>query len=246
MVSVRQFATPEEVVEQAARLVIAAVRARPNLVLGLATGETMRPLHAALVRDVRENGTSWRGVTAFNLDDYVGVPAAHPASFRRFMQETLFDHIDISPDRCHMPDGMAADLEREAAAYEARIEAAGGIDLQLLGLGRNGHIAFNEPGSDFASRTRPVTLASTTREAAGGSFAGGEQVPMRGLTMGIASILDARRILLIACGRGKARAVADALAAPARPERPASALQGHPDTTFLIDREAAAELSAPG
>ena len=228
--------------EQAAALIAEAVRARPGLVLGLATGETMRPVYAALVRDHRRNGTCWQGVTVFNLDDYVGLPAAHPASFRRFMRETLFDHIDIAPGRCCMPDGLADDLAGEARDYEARIAAAGGIDLQLLGIGSNGHIAFNEPGAYFAGRTGAVALAPTTRAAARASFDGEDEVPLRGLTMGIGTILEARRILLVATSAGKARAVADAFGGSADPARPASALQAHPDVTLLLDPTAAAAL----
>lgn len=243
MVSIKHYATSAEVAGQVSQLVIGAVRARPNLVLGLATGETMRPVYAALVRDFRERGTSWQGVTAFNLDDYVGVPAEHPASFRRFMRQTLFDHIDISPSRCHMPDGMAADLDREAQRYEASIAAAGGIDLQLLGLGRNGHIAFNEPGSDFSSRARVVDLAPTTRQAAKSSFGSMAEVPVRGITLGIGNILEVRSIVLMACGRSKAQAVADATHPPADRKTPASALQAHADVTFLVDKAAAALLA---
>lgn len=232
----------EHAAEQAAALIAKAVSARPGLVLGLATGETMRPVYAALVRDHHSNGTCWQRVTVFNLDDYVGLPAAHPASFRRFMRETLFDHIDIFPGRCRMPDGLADDLAREARDYEAKIAAAGGIDLQLLGIGGNGHIAFNEPGSDFAGRTGVVALAPTTLAAARASFERADEVPLRGLTMGIGTILEARRILLVATGAGKARAVAGAFGGTADPACPASALQAHPDVTLLLDPAAAAAL----
>lgn len=239
------FEAPEDAAERAARLIAEAVRAKPTIVLGLATGETMRPVYAALVADHRRNATSWRGVTVFNLDDYVGLPADHPASFSRFMRETLFDHIDIASERCWMPDGMAPDLAQEARAYEARIAAAGGIDLQLLGIGSNGHIAFNEPGSDFAGRTRVVALAQETRAAAALAFAEDDDVPRYGLTLGIGTILQARRIVLVATGAGKARAVAKAFGAPADVACPASALQAHADVTVLLDAAAAAGL-APG
>lgn len=232
----------EHAAEQAAALIAEAVAARLGLVLGLATGETMRPVYAALARDHRSNGTCWQGVTVFNLDDYVGVPAAHPASFHRFMRETLFDHIDIAPGRCYMPNGLADDLAWGARDYEARIAAAGGIDLQLLGIGSNGHIAFNEPGSDFAGRTGAVALAPTTRAAARAAFDREDEVPLRGLTMGIGTILEARRILLVATGAGKARAIADAFGGSADPACPASALQAHPDATVLLDSAAAAAL----
>jgi glucosamine-6-phosphate deaminase len=219
------------------------LRARPSAVLGLATGETMRPVHGDLVRRHREEGLSFAGAASFNLDDYVGLPERHPASFRRFMDETLFDHVDIDPARTHLPDGNAADLGREAMDYEAAIAAAGGIDLQLLGIGANGHIAFNEPGSDFASRTRVVGLAASTRAAGQPSFAGSGDVPVLGITMGIASILEARRIVLVATGRGKADAVARAVKGPLDPACPASILRTHPDAVMVCDRAAAAGLS---
>lgn len=215
-----------------------AVRQKPNLVLGLATGETMRPVYAALVRDHKENGTCWNQVTVFNLDDYVGLPVDHPASFRRFMRETLFDAIDIVPCRCLIPDGLAPDLDQETKAYEMRIAAAGGIDLQLLGLGRNGHIAFNEPGSSFSSRTRVVDLACSTRTAARSAFASGDDVPSQGLTMGIGTILQARRILLVATGPAKASVLSEGLSMTPTTEVPVSALQEHGDVTVVADDEA--------
>ncbi|WP_439498637.1 glucosamine-6-phosphate deaminase [Bosea sp. (in: a-proteobacteria)] len=219
------------------------LRARPGAVLGLATGETMRPVYGELVRRHREEGLSFARAASFNLDDYVGLPEGHPASFRRFMDETLFDHVDIDPVRTHLPDGNALDLGREAMDYEAAIAAAGGIDLQLLGIGANGHIAFNEPGSDFASRTRVVGLAASTRAAGQASFDGSGDVPVLGLTMGIATILDARRIVLVATGRGKADAVARAVKGPLDPACPASILRTHPDAVMVCDRAAAAGLS---
>lgn len=228
-----------------AREIAGAVRADPCLVLGLATGETMRPVYAALAEDRLHHGTSWRSVTVFNLDDYIGLPSTHPASFRRFMQQTLFDHLDIDPARCFIPDGSAEDLDREAEAYEDAIVAAGGLDLQLLGIGRNGHIAFNEPGAAFDSRTRVVELAPATRDAARASFDAPDRVPSRGLTMGIGTILAARRLLLLATGPDKADAVADALRPPPSTDRPASALQLHPDARIVADQAAATGVPLP-
>jgi len=239
MVAVFTHATANQAAEAAASFVAGALGARPDLVLGLATGGTMRPFNAALTRMYREGRISFARATIFNLDDHVGVPAEHPHSFRRFMRETLFDLVDADPARCFMPDGMARDLDAEAAGYEARIAAAGGIDLQILGLGHNGHIAYNEPGAPHDSRTRAVTLAADTVKRAAADFAPGP-VPSRGLTMGIGTILDARRIVLIASGRGKAGAVAQALRPPPREDCPASALQRHSDVTFHLDMEAGA------
>lgn len=226
-----------------ANRIVAELSSRPSSVLGLATGETMRPVYGELVQAYRDGRVSFAGSTSFNLDDYVGVPPQHPASFPRFMNETLFDKVDVDRSRTFMPDGNASDLAREAAAYEAAIAAAGGIDLQLLGIGSNGHIAFNEPGSDFASRTRLVSLAASTQVANQGPFAGGETLPEFGITMGIGTILEARRIILIATGAGKATAVARAVKGPLDPACPASILRTHRDAIMLCDRAAAAGLS---
>ncbi len=243
MIAIFTHATATQTAEAAASQVADALRAKPDLVLGLATGGTMRPFNAALVRLHREGKLSFARTTIFNLDDHVGVPAAHPQSFRRFMRETLFDLVDADPARCFMPDGMAPDLDAEAASYEVRIAAAGGIDLQILGLGHNGHIAYNEPGAPHDSRTRAVVLSADTVMRAAADFAPGP-VPSRGLTMGIGTILGARRIVLIANGAGKTEAVALSLRPPPRIECPASALQRHRDVAFYLDMEASALLEA--
>lgn len=241
MISVHISATAAKAAEAAASQVADALRAKPDLVLGLATGGTMRPFNAALVGLYRAEKISFARATIFNLDDHVGVPAGHPHSFRRFMRETLFDLTDADPARCFMPDGTARDLDAEAAGYEARIAAAGGIDLQILGLGHNGHIAYNEPGAPHDSRTRAVTLAADTVARAAPDFAPGI-APNRGLTMGIGTILAARRIVLLSYGAGKAEAVAQALKPPPRVECPASALQRHRDVAFYLDMEAGAAI----
>jgi len=238
MIALSIHATAEQAAAQAAGDVIAALREKPTLVLGLATGGTMRAFHAALARLHRSEGISFASATIFNLDDHVGVAADHPQSFRRFMRETLLDLIDAPPARCFMPDGMAEDLQAEAAGYEARIAAAGGIDIQILGLGRNGHIAYNEPGSSHLSRTRAAALAAETIALAAPAFAPAAP-PGQGLTMGIGTILEARRIILIASGEDKAQAVAHALDPPPRESCPASALQTHADVLFCLDEAAA-------
>ncbi len=217
---------------------------RPNAVLGLATGGTPVPIYQALIARHRAGEISFRDAASFNLDEYVGLPRTHPASFAYFMATTLFDHVDITPSRTHIPDGMATDAEAESARYEAAIAKAGGIDLQLLGIGANGHVGFNEPGSAFASRTRKVTLTASTRAANRRFFAGGE-VPEQALTMGIGTILEARALVLVATGAGKAEAIARMLQAPPSPDCPASALQLHPDATVVCDREAARLLDGP-
>ena len=194
----------------------------PDTVLGLATGATMLPVYAWLLAAVREGRLSFRRASSFNLDEYAGLGAAHPASFAATMRLALFGGADFPPGRTHLPDGTAPDLAAEAARYEAAIQASGGIGLQLLGIGRNGHIGFNEPGSDPRSTTRVVTLTEGTRAANRGSFPVGEAVPRQAITMGIGTILRARRVLLLATGPAKAQAVARAWSGLPDPDCPAS------------------------
>lgn len=227
---------------RAARMIAEVVKAMPRVVLGVATGGTMSPIYTELRRICTSEGLSFAQVTTFNLDEYVGLSPDHPASYHHYMRQALFDHIDIDPDRTHLPRGDAADPTAEAAAYEARIEAAGGIDLQLLGIGRNGHIGFNEPTSSLGSKTRIKTLTESTREANRPYFAPGEAMPKYALTMGIGSILAARHCVLVATGVGKAAAVASMIEGPISAVCPASALQLHQKATVIIDAEAASGL----
>jgi glucosamine-6-phosphate deaminase len=194
----------EAAAERVAEIVAARLGSAPGAVLGLATGETMRPVYARLVALHREGRADFAGAATFNLDEYVGVGPGHPASFAAFMRETLFDHVNLDPARCRLPRGDAADPEAEARAYEAAIAAAGGIDLQVLGIGRNGHLAFNEPTSSLASRTRIKTLTEATRRANAPAFAP-DPVPRHAITMGIATILEARACVLLATGRRRRR-----------------------------------------
>jgi glucosamine-6-phosphate deaminase len=227
----------------AARIVASVVRAKPRAVLGLATGETPRPLYAELVRAHRQEGLDLSGVTTFNLDELVGVDAAHPASYRRYMQEHLFGRVNLRPDRTHVPDGRAADLDASCAAYEEAIRAAGGIDLQLLGIGADGHIGFNEPTSSLASRTRIKTLTAATLDAMRARLPPGVDPPPHVITMGIGTILEARRCVLLALGARKAAAVARMVEGPVTALVPASALQLHARTTVLVDEAAAGQLA---
>jgi glucosamine-6-phosphate deaminase len=183
-------------------------------------------------------------VTTFNLDEYLGLPADHPSSFRAFMQEHLFDGLDLDPARCFFPECPGGPKESAAVAkeYEAAIADAGGIDLQLLGIGRNGHVAFNEPGSARDSRTRSVELSESTRRANAPDFPEGESVPRAALTMGIATILEARRLRVLAFGAHKAEIIHRLLEGTIGPEVPATFLREHGDVELWIDREAAAEL----
>jgi glucosamine-6-phosphate deaminase len=233
---------------RAARIVARLLRAKPEAALALPTGSTPRAIYAELVRQHREEGLSFARASAFNLDEYVGIRPDHPGGFRRALQEALYRHVDLPPERAHAPDGQAADLVAACASYEAAIVAAGGLELALLGLGTDGHIAFNEPTSSFGSRTRLKTLTDETRAANQPTFAtfarfagsGAEPVPQHALTVGIATILSARRCLLVAFGAAKAAAVAKMIEGPLAALVPASALQLHPHATVIVD-EAAAE-----
>jgi glucosamine-6-phosphate deaminase len=227
----------------AATVIARLVRARPRAVLGLATGDTPRGVYAELVRAHREEGLDLSGVTTFNLDEYVGLDPAHPASYRRYMREHLFAHVNLRPERTHLPDGLAADVDAACSAYEGAIRAAGGVDLQLLGLGADGHVGFNEPTSSLTSRTRVKTLTAATLAALRRALPPGAEPPRHVLTMGIGTILEARRCLLLAFGERKARAVASLVEGPLAALVPASALQLHPHATVLLDEAAASRLA---
>jgi glucosamine-6-phosphate deaminase len=233
----------DAVAERAAAIVIATLRRAEVTTLGLATGATMAPLYSRLVAANRTGSVSFRTAFSFNLDEYVGVAPKLPGSFHATMQAQLLAHIDIEPARAHIPDGMARDIAAEAIRYEALIQAAGGIDLQLLGIGANGHIGFNEPGSDFSSRTREVKLDEATRRDNAGNFPAALSAPARAITMGIATILEARSILLLVTGREKAAALAAAIDRPITAACPASALRLHGRVHILCDQAAASALA---
>lgn len=234
----------EEVGEQAARLVAGAIKRKPALVLGLATGNTMLGLYKHLVRLHQEASLDFSKVVAFNLDEYLGVPASHPQSFHHFMDENFFRHVNVPPRNIHIPDGsIRGDYDSYCASYEQLIRAAGGIDLQILGIGRNGHIGFNEPTSSLASRTRLKVLSRETLDDNARFFRPSEESPRCAITMGIGTILEARKILLLATGASKAAAVAKSIEGPITCAVSASALQLHPDVTFLLDEPAAAQLT---
>jgi glucosamine-6-phosphate deaminase len=223
-------------------------RGRPDgsgVVLGLATGSTPLSLYAELVRLHREEGLSFARVTTFNLDEYYPLSPAHPQSYRRFMQMHLFDHVDLPAGQTHVPDGLvpAAAVEEHARAYEEKIRAAGGIDYQILGIGRTGHIGFNEPGSARRSRTRLVTLDPLTRRDAADDFGGDEHMPRYAVTLGVRTILEARRVVLMAWGQHKAPIVRAALEGPAVAQVPASFLQEHDHAGFVLDEAAAGDLT---
>jgi glucosamine-6-phosphate deaminase len=216
------------------------IRSKPKSVLGLATGGTMEPVYEAFLRH-ETKGLDLTQIRSFNLDEYIGLPADHPQSYHRYMQEHLLDHIGMDAERSHIPNGLA-DPTREARRYEAALQEQGPVDLQLLGLGRNGHIGFNEPGSPFSSLTRAVDLAESTRESNKRFFKEGNLPPERAITMGIATILRAQHIVLLAVGEAKAEAVARMVAGEVTEEMPASVLQGHAQVEVLLDPAAAQGL----
>jgi len=226
----------------AAGIVAADMRPNRSYVLGLATGTTPLPLYQELIRCHREEGLDFSSTVSFNLDEYIGLEASHPQSYRRFMNEQLFNHININLENTHVPDGLAPDVDAHCAAYERMIAEAGGIDLQVLGIGSNGHIAFNEPGSPIDSRTRRTDLTESTIRDNARLFERREDVPRFAITMGIGTILEARRILLLADGENKADAIANAIEGPITPMVPASLLQRHPDFTCVITETAASKL----
>jgi glucosamine-6-phosphate deaminase len=218
---------------------------RPT-VLGLATGSTPVGLYRELIRLHKEAGLDFSRVVTFNLDEYLPMAPDDPHSYRRWMQETFFNHVNIKPQNIHLPDGTLKpeEVEDYCAGYEQKIRRAGGIDLQILGIGRTGHIGFNEPGSTRHSRTRSVSLDSVTRRDAASSFFGEENVPVQALTMGVGTILDAHKIVLMSFGEHKAAVVRRALEEEMTDAVAASFLQKHPDATFLLDQAAARDLSA--
>jgi len=209
---------------------------QPTTVLGLPTGATPLPVYARLVQSHGSGLFSMQSVTTFNLDEYCGLGVEHPASYAAYMNRALFDHVDCPAAQRYIPNGLASDAAREAAAYEAAIAAADGIDFMLLGIGRNGHIGFNEPGADFASRTRLVDLTPSTLTANKPFFADGETPPRQAISMGVGTILEARRIVVLATGASKAEAVRLSLAKPATNTVPGSALHLARDVTFVLDR----------
>ena len=230
--------TPEAATKVAARIIARLLREKPAAVLGLATGST--PL--LLYRELIALKLDWRKVTTFNLDEYVGLPRAHPQTYHSFMWENLFRHVNVAKKNVHIPDGNTQDIPKFCTKYEKQIRAAGGIDLQVLGIGTDGHIGFNEPTSSLASRTRIKTLTQQTRKDNARFFGSEAQVPHHVITMGIGSIMDARQIVLLAFGPKKSRAIAEAVEGPITSINPASVLQMHAVTKVCLDEPAAGGL----
>lgn len=225
-----------------ARVIARELRANPRLVMGLATGRTMEAVYARLVQMHREEGLDFSACHTFNLDEYVGLPGNHRDSYRHYMNRHFFLQVNINLQNTHLPNGLTKNLKAECANYEKLIAQCGGIDLQLLGIGLNGHLGFNEPLSAFNSRTRVKVLSPVTREQNALLFQSPDHMPHRAITMGVGTILDCRRCLLLATGEDKVAIVAKAVEGPMTSMISATALQLHPDCTFILDEAAASRL----
>ena len=229
---------PAEVGKLAADVFEDVIGKKPACVIGLATGSTPLPLYRELIAREKAGKIDFTRVRSANLDEYKGLAPDHPQSYRRFMQENLFDHISIKPENTIVPDGLCADVKAMCEGYEEKIEAWGGVDLQLLGIGHDGHIGFNEPADHFPVGTHCVDLTEETIEANKRFFASKDDVPRQAYTMGVGTIMNARKVLLIASGKDKAEIIKKSFFGPVTPEVPASILQMHPDFTLVADEAA--------
>ena len=230
--------TPEEMGRAAADEFEAVIHAKPACVIGLATGSTPLPLYRELIEREKAGRIDFSRVRSANLDEYKGLAPDHPQSYRRFMQENLFNHISIKPENTIVPDGLAADVDAMCAAYEKQIEDWGGVDVQLLGIGHDGHIGFNEPCDSFPRMTHEVELTDMTREANKRFFSSIDDVPTAAFTMGIGTVMAARKIVMVVTGADKAEILHQSFFGPVTPQVPASVLQFHPNVTLICDEAA--------
>lgn len=242
MINVTVVENYEEMSKLAAKIVADEVSKNPDCVLGLATGSSPVGMYKILSDMYKKGELDFKNVKTVNLDEYIGLSENDSQSYAYFMKKNLFEHINVDPLNTHIPCGTASDLEKECDDYEKLIKSLGGVDLQVLGIGRNGHIGFNEPSDEFAQKTYTVELKQSTREANKRFFNSIDEVPKKAITMGIKTILSAKKIILLVYGRQKAMAVKLAISGPITPNVPASALQTHPDVTFICDKEAYSEL----
>lgn len=238
MMKLIEVNTYEELSDKASEIIINTVKNNPNAKLGLATGSTPLGTYKRMIEDHQKNGTSYEHIVTVNLDEYVGLSKDHPGSYRYYMDNELFKHINIKHENAHVPDGTAEDLDAECRRYEAIIDNLGGLDIQLLGIGQNGHIGFNEPGTSFDSLTHVVELTENTREVNSRFFERLEDVPKKAITMGIKSILKSKEIILLISGKQKAEALHRLLNEEISENFPASALKKHPNCTVIYDKEA--------
>ena len=239
---VRVFKDAQAVAKAAAMIFAAQLAEKSDSVLGLATGSTPVETHRKLIELYNEGQMDFSKVKSYNLDEYVGLGPEHECSYRYFMQEQLFNHINIRPENTFVPSGVADNLDQVGLAYDEAVRAAGGVDLQLLGIGNNGHIGFNEPDDHFTSATHVVNLTESTIKANTRFFKSESEVPRQAISMGVGTIMSARKILLLALGEAKAQAVRDTVKGHITPRVPASVLQLHPNAIILLDEAAASKL----
>ncbi|MGG6311770.1 glucosamine-6-phosphate deaminase [Paenibacillus macerans] len=238
MLNIIKTSSEQQFNETGAGIIASLLQANPRAILGLATGSTPVGVYEKLIELYKNGSVSFKQASSYNLDEYIGLPADHPESYRRFMDEKLFNHIDILSENTHVPSGSSADPQQAAKDYAQLLDEAGQIDLQLLGLGHNGHIGFNEPGEELQGPPHVVELEERTRLANARFFNSIDEVPTHALTMGIGSILQAKQILLMAKGEDKAEIIAQALQGPITTKCPASLLQTHSNVVVVVDRAA--------
>ena len=235
---------PQTIAHYVTTRLIQLIESKPAAVLGLATGSTMEPIYQQFIQQALHMQLDVSGVTTFNLDEYIGLGADHPQSYHYYMQQHLFNRLAFTKSQTYLPDGLCRDLAEQCQQYSALIRRFNGIDLQLLGIGSNGHIGFNEPGTSFESRTHVVDLSEQTRLDNGRFFTDIEEVPTQAITLGLQDIVDAKEILLIATGAGKARVMADLYASAIDESMPASIVKKHPKAMIIVDKQAAQYLPA--
>ncbi len=235
----------KEMSKRAADIIASQVRIDKHAIIGLATGSTPIGAYKELIRQHREEGLDFSNVDTFNLDEYLGLDSSHPQSYRYFMDENLLKHININRNRTHVPNGMTKNPQKECREYDFMIEGIGGIDLQLLGMGNNGHIGFNEPNTCFVAQTNVVDLTESTIRANARFFSSADEVPRRAMTMGFRTIMQAKRVIFVVSGKAKAAMVRRALQGPVTPQVPASILQLHQDLIVVLDKDAASLLKQP-
>lgn len=235
IISVKDY---DELSKVACNILVKRMQEKERLVIGFATGSTPEGLYEQLIEKYKQQEISFKHVVSFNLDEYVGLDKMHPNNYYRYMKEKLFDYIDIPSKNIHIPNGVAVDLQAECEAYEHAIRKVGGIELQILGIGANGHIGFNEPGTLFTSRTQVVELTESTIEANSRFFVSKEEMPTQAISMGIGTIMESKEILLLASGRNKQKAVSELLRGNITDKVPATILQKHTNVTVIADERA--------
>lgn len=238
------FNDPQAVSQYVSQRLIELIKDRPHAILGLATGSTMEPVYQRFCCDAKEQALDVSKLISFNLDEYIGLSAEHPQSYHYFMNEHLFNHLNFAKQKTFVPDGKPEDVEAHCRQYSQKIVDCGGIDLQLLGIGSNGHIGFNEPGTPFDSRTHVVELSEQTRVDNGRFFDSMDEMPSRAVTIGLQDIMDAHKVFLIATGDNKAQVMLDLYESEVDERMPASVLKKHHNTLFIVDKKAAALLPA--